>query len=420
MGFAENYIQKQSSFKPSIQDPPQADLTFIIVIPATKEKDLMHAVRSLYFCDPVKHSFEIIVLINAAADAPLETKDLNLTSFEEVIEFGRLNHDPRKRVFPILINDLPPRGAGVGLARKCGMDEAVWRFNQIDKPDGIIVCFDADAICNKNFLSSIEEHVLKFSSTKGCSVYFEHDIDNEVYPPDQRQAIISYEIHLRYYKQALKYIGFPYSFHTVGSSMLVNALAYAQQGGMNKHKAGEDFYFLQKIMPLGEYYEINNTRILLSPRESDRVPFGTGAAMGKMLNQGVSEFETFDIQSFLDLKELFSSIDGFFRLEIGKMSEFTQNLPASIKQFLDEQEFEKVILELNENSAVLATFRKRFFHWWNAFRILKFLNYVHSGYYVKKDAAVAAEDLLQLIVPAYSRSGNPRLILETLRNIERV
>ena len=60
MGFAENYLRKQSSFKPSIQIQPQADLAYIIVIPATKEKDLMHAIRSIYFCTPVKNSFEII------------------------------------------------------------------------------------------------------------------------------------------------------------------------------------------------------------------------------------------------------------------------------------------------------------------------------------------------------------------------
>src|SRR5664279_5082691 len=166
MGFAENYIRKQLSFKPSIQDKPQADLAFIIVIPATKEKDLMHAVRSLYFSTPVKHSFEIIILINASADAPLETKEINLNSFEEIKEFGRQNYDPHRRVFPILMNDLAPRDAGVGLARKCGMDEAVWRFNLLDKPDGIIICFDADAICDTNFLSAIEEHVLNFPSTK--------------------------------------------------------------------------------------------------------------------------------------------------------------------------------------------------------------------------------------------------------------
>ena len=420
MGFAENYFRKQSSFKPSIHDEPKADLAYIIVIPATKEKDLMHAVRSLYFCNPVKRSFEIIILINAAADAPAQTKEINRKSFNEVIEFGRQYNDPCKRVFPILMNDLMPRDAGVGLARKLGMDEALWRFNLINRPEGIIVCFDADATCDTNFLSAIEEQVLKFPATKGCSVYFEHDIDNDLYSLDQRKAITSYEIHLRYYKQALKYIGFPYSFHTVGSSMLVNALVYAQQGGMNKHKAGEDFYFLQKIMPLGEFHEINTTRILLSPRESDRVPFGTGAAIVKMLNRGVPEFETFDLKAFLELKEIFSRLDELFRLEIAKLPEFIQNLPALLRQFLNENPFDSVVLELNENSSTLETFRKRFFQWWNAFRILKFLNYAHSGFYLKKDATLAAEELLQLIVPSYSGSGNSRQILETLRNLEKL
>jgi hypothetical protein len=314
---------------------------------------------------------------------------------------------------------MPVKDAGVGLARKSGMDEALWRFNLINKPGGFIICFDADAICDANYLATIENHCKNYPSTKGCSVYFEHDIDNKFYPEYQRNAIISYEIHLRYYKLALSYAGFPYSFHTVGSSMLVNALCYAQQGGMNKHKAGEDFYFLQKIIPLGEYYELNKTRILLSPRESDRVPFGTGAAMVKMMDSGVYNFETYNFQSFLDLKELFPLAGDIFRKETEDVKDLIRSLPEPLREFLMQHDFEMVVEELNQNSAGMDTFLKRFFQWWNAFRILKYLNYAHDGYYKKTDATIAAEELLNCIIPDYSNSGNSRLVLELLRKFER-
>ena len=47
----------------------------------------------------------------------------------------------------ILIEDLkmPERDAGVGLARKTGMDQALYRFNFLNKPNGFILSFDADS-----------------------------------------------------------------------------------------------------------------------------------------------------------------------------------------------------------------------------------------------------------------------------------
>ena len=38
--------------------------------------------------------------------------------------------------------------------------------------------------------------------------------------------------------------------------MAVRADAYLRQGGMNRRKAGEDFYFLNKFMVLGGYGEM--------------------------------------------------------------------------------------------------------------------------------------------------------------------
>jgi hypothetical protein len=419
MGFAENYFRKQQSFKPSIQVEPHRDLAFIIVIPATRETGLISSLESLFHCLPIRQKFEIIVFINAATNAPEETRLINKRSFEDVLQFSNKNINSPNRIFPILREDLPNKYAGVGLARKSGMDEALWRFNIINKPEGFIICFDADATCDNDYFIAIENHITNFPSTRGCSIYFEHDADNEIYPEYQRKAIISYEIHLRYYKLALQNIGFPYSYHTVGSSMLVNALCYAQQGGMNKQKAGEDFYFLQKIIPLGEFYELNETRILLSSRKSDRVPFGTGGAISKMMIDGNFIFKTYSFQSILGLKKLFSETENFFRVVPAKYRDMVSLLPDPLKEYLIKNGFERLVNEMNQNSSGIDTFRKRFFQWWNAFRIMKYLNYVHSTIYTKIDATIAAEELLECLIPGYCSSGNPKLVLESLRKLER-
>ena len=99
--------------------------------------------------------------------------------------------------------------------------------------------------------------------------------------PKQRLGIQLYEDYLHYYKKALDYAGFPDSIYTIGSAFAVRADAYVKQGGMNRRQAGEDFYFLNKLTKLGKITEINDAYVYPSARVSDRVPFGTGAAMNK-------------------------------------------------------------------------------------------------------------------------------------------
>ena len=49
------------------------------------------------------------------------------------------------------------------LARKIAMDEAVRRFDQIGHTKGIIACFDADSLCDDNYLIELEEHFINHS-----------------------------------------------------------------------------------------------------------------------------------------------------------------------------------------------------------------------------------------------------------------
>ena len=52
--------------------------------------------------------------------------------------------------------DLPHKHAGVGLARKIGMDMAAYRLEQVQQRTAPIVCFDADSRCAPNYLKAIE------------------------------------------------------------------------------------------------------------------------------------------------------------------------------------------------------------------------------------------------------------------------
>jgi len=110
----------------------------------------------------------------------------------------------------------------------------------------MIICFDADCLCDSNYFLAIEEHAEKHPSADGFNIYFEHPCEGTDYPQEIYEGIIQYELHLRYMNQFLRYAGFPFAYHTIGSSFAVRAGTYALQGGMNSRKAGEDFYSLIK------------------------------------------------------------------------------------------------------------------------------------------------------------------------------
>ncbi len=184
----------------------------------------------------------------------------------------------------ILAGDLPERYAGPGLARKTGMDEAVRRFAAAGTPDGIILSFDADTLCDPDYFTAISDHFHRHPDDNGCSIYFEHPLSGSDFNSEVYRAVTYYELHMRYYLRGLRNAGHPNVYHTVGSAFAVTAEAYCRHGGMNRRKAGEDFYFLQKFFDAGRFSECNTTRVIPSPRPSGRVIFGTGAAVSEFLS----------------------------------------------------------------------------------------------------------------------------------------
>ena len=84
---------------------------------------------------------------------------------------------------------LPVKGWGVGLARKTGMDEAVRRFNQINKPDGVILNLDADCLVARNYFVSVYNEFLRKKERSACSIYFEHPLSGSDFPERYMPAL---------------------------------------------------------------------------------------------------------------------------------------------------------------------------------------------------------------------------------------
>ncbi|MCK5168407.1 MAG: hypothetical protein KAQ75_00900, partial [Bacteroidales bacterium] len=345
--------------------------------------------------------------------------DQNKKTYNEVKDWIKSHEDSSLRFFVINEQSLPNKFAGAGLARKIGMDQAIYRFNQLNKHNGIIVSIDADSKIQSNYFLELENHFIKYPKTNAITTYFEHAIDGDEFTKEVYDAIIIYELYLRYYKQALNYTGFPYSYYTIGSCFAVNANTYVKQGGMNRKQAGEDFYFLHKIFPLGMCYEINSTCVHPSSRPSDRVPFGTGPMVKSIIDLRNEDFLTYNFDSFLELKSFFNVVNDLFRISENKLDELLKKLPDSISEFLKINEIYSAVREINENSANIRTFTKRFFDWFNAFRVLKYLNFAHEKHYEKQSLLHEAEKLLQSLEVKTGIEKIHKNYLGIFRNLEK-
>lgn len=417
MGFADFYFERQKNFKVKIQKKPNSDLKYIVVIPSFNEFNLLDTLNSIWKCERIKSSIEVIIVINSAEDTSQIIVDQNIKTYNEAKNWIAKHEDSSLRFFLLIEQNLPKKYAGAGLARKIGMDQALDRFNQLNKENGVIVSIDADSKVKNNYFTELEKHFKIFPKTNAITTYFEHPTKGNEFESNIYNAISQYELYMRYYKMALSYTGFPYSYYTIGSCFAVNVSAYVKQGGMNRKKAGEDFYFLHKIFPLGSCYEINSTCVYPSSRPSDRVPFGTGPMVKTIAESSDKAFLTYNFDVFLELKMFLSIVDKLFRVEC--IEQTLTTLPECIVEFLFKNDFPLAVKEINANSSTVKTFTKRFYNWFDAFRILKFLNFAHDTYYEKRELLGEIDRLLKLTTDKISIEKNYSNYLELVRSLER-
>ena len=259
------------------------------------------------------------------------------------------------------------------------MDEAVHRLNLLDNGNGFIASLDADTLVKSNYLIELES-MFHDRKTRQVVIPFIHpkeDIGCEL-----QKAITLYELYLRYFRLSLEYIGWPWSYHTIGSAFAVRASVYGEQGGMNRRNAGEDFYFLNKLFPLGGTQILKNTTVFPAARLSSRVPFGTGPAIKQIIDGGFV-YQTYTFQSILEIQYFIQNSDTLFNINHNAIDAFVDNAPYCLSEFWKRSEFKDSVLECNSKCATIDSFRKRLYRKFDAFQIIKFLNFAHESFYTR-------------------------------------
>ena len=373
----ETYLQKQNR-EWFIQLLPYEFLAErIVIIPCCNEPNIEETLESICKCNLPDSPTIVFVVINSGVQSCMETIDQNHKTYRQIQIYASEHSSERLLFVPVIYENLPRKHAGVGLARKIGMDLAIDYFFRTGNPDGILISLDADCTVSSNFMVRISE---SFSRDKKlcCTVHnFYHRVENN--DPIIKNAIRQYESYLKYFENALRFTGFPYYYHTIGSAFAVSADAYVRVGGMGRQQGGEDFYFLQKIFQIGKTEMLDDVFVFPMARFSDRVPFGTGPALQKIIAENDGLMKVYSFDAFVSLQQFFDLKDSFFGESQELISQRIKILHPALQQFIAENDILTDIQDCNDNSSTLKSFQKRFFHHFNAFKIIKYLNFAHQN-----------------------------------------
>lgn len=358
------YLQRYAAESVGLAEKITGNPDMIVVIPVHRETELVKPLESLHSCIPPTCEVAIFLVVNESEDASQSVQQVNGMAVAMASQLPTLYEQHICHI------QLPAKKAGVGLARKVGMDEAVRYFESKNK-DGVIICYDADCLCAPNYLQAIEEF-FDYSQNNLGLVHYEHQLAKQ-----NHEAIIHYELFLRYYINGLRIAKYPFSVQTLGSCITVRSSAYQKQGGMNQRQAGEDFYFIHKFTKLGGIGEINTTTVYPSSRVSDRVPFGTGHAIQKYLNKKSDTYQVYHPQTFENLKCVNRELKHIY--ETGEWK--SDSTPVSISSFYYAMNFPKDLQEILNQAGSFDNFVQRYYQWWDGFKVLKYVHYVRDQYY---------------------------------------
>ena len=155
----ENYLKKRAVSSPwKLSETPEKKFKFSIVIPAYNELDsLFTALNSINKNNQdLLISTVVVVVINNSEKSPNTFKNNNLLTIKQLekskFDFNLKFVDASSKGL-----ELPEKYAGVGLARKIGIDLIL--PHMISKKS-LILCTDADVTVSPNYLLIVSNYFL--------------------------------------------------------------------------------------------------------------------------------------------------------------------------------------------------------------------------------------------------------------------
>jgi hypothetical protein len=271
-----------------------------------------------------------------------------------------------------------PEGQGVGLARKLGVDLALALRADGRVASRWIWTTDADVVVPQTYFSGVSTAV----GGSACTLPFEHVPAED---PALARTGRFYDLSLRYYVLGLAAASSPYAYHTVGSTLVVDADSYEKVRGFPKRQAGEDFYLLNKLAKIDDVHRLGGPPLQVAARVSDRVPFGTGPAIVKWAAR-VAEgapMTLYDPRAFTVVAAWIAALDNFAEHcdahRWAREVEETSGLPARAHLAIAQRLGLAGAMERAATSSGDPRVRRRHIRTWcDAFRTLKLIHAVRD------------------------------------------
>jgi GT2 family glycosyltransferase len=371
----------------SVMDLPESARSLTAVIPAYGEDILLpKLLESLSAC-ALAEKLRVVVVVNHGERATIEDVSSNDRSWD----FLQSHNDS----YPFELQSLDCRNkgaffnnkkAGVGLARKIGLDSALASHSEADS---VLICLDADCQVSTNYVSQLLRWQEECPDQGTVTIPFEH-----ILPTDHahRQAIMTYELFLRYYVGGLRSIANPYAHHSMGSAFATRSHTYLAVRGMVRRQAAEDFYFLDKVRKIAPIGTLVEARVYPSSRISERVIFGTGKTMLKARDgDPLSDF--YDLRSF----PLMKSLRELLRLGGNEAALTALEARSGLKigQYLGSRNWKKAKAQLFHEKDGQIVSKGRFDDWFDGLETLKLIHFI-------RDTLYPAQGALE-VLPSFAR-----------------
>jgi hypothetical protein len=287
---------------------------------------------------------------------------------------------------------------GVGEGRRIGLDHglSVLTANSVDR--GLLYCLDADTLVAADYLQEVRNH-FETRGSWAAVVSYAHSLPSHQL---RRAAIVRYELFLRYHELGLRFARSPYAFPTIGSTIVARCDAYVAAGGMNRRQAGEDFYFLQQLAKTGGVSRIDATTVYPSARSSGRVPFGTGASIGRYLSGEDDGKTVYHPESYRILGSWLSLVGDGLDLGPRDILRRAGNISPQLREYLTLQGFEDIWPRLQQNAPDRKGLDAQFHRWFDGFKTLKLIHFLRDRRLPQFPIFEAIREILESSEPSSS------------------
>ncbi len=388
--YLERYAEPEARLTAGVKE----QFDSVVVLPCFDES--WNACKAL-----LQHSFEnralVILVLNQPDDLELCESNQQLHN-SLTIEYTKTWHSKNNQLALLEKNESSvllvdrfstdyrvSRKQGVGLARKIGADIALSLIHQGNVSIPWIHNIDADVVLPQPYVALSAE---ASTSTAALILPFEHT-PGENLALNRAQAM--YDRHMHYYVAALRWADSPYAYHSLGSTLIINAQHYARVRGFPKRSAGEDFHLLNKLRKVGDIDCLSHPAIKIRTRASHRTPFGTGAAISDILelDNPENDYHFYHPELFRELRTLLGS----FPLLRNEREKTLGSLALPVQDILHTFNINKAVQHAVQHSNTEQGFLKHMHTWFDALKTLQFVHMLRD----RKYPSVPAQTLDQLL-----------------------